>query len=162
VVPWANGLGTTRVIARNPDDDTWAWRLSLADVVVDGRFSQLRGVARVIAVASGPGMDLTVDGIVTRLIASSPAFAFDGGATTSCALLDGPIVDLNLMLRDVSGWMQIEQVQSGDAVEVQTACVVLDGSIAIRNDVLVQFDAMIGPARAVALEPCRVALIQVT
>lgn len=98
-MPWANGLGTTAVVARVPDTDHWAWRLSIADVVADGPFSSLPGVDRWIAVSDGAGMVLTVDGVDTTLTAASDAFAFDGGASTSCRLLDGPVHDLNLMLR---------------------------------------------------------------
>ncbi|MBK5332899.1 MAG: HutD family protein, partial [Ilumatobacteraceae bacterium] len=43
-MPWANGLGSTSVVARRPDDDGWVWRISLADVVSDGPFSRLPDV----------------------------------------------------------------------------------------------------------------------
>lgn len=147
VVPWANGLGTTAVVARHPDTDDWAWRLSIADVVADGPFSSLPGVSRWIAVVTGAGMVLTVDGTDTTLTPSSEAFAFDGGAVTSCRLLDGPIHDLNLMLRRgaASGSMEVVTADVPVPLDGVTACVVLDGTVTIDGTALVARDAVLHP-----------------
>ncbi|MCU1359288.1 MAG: HutD family protein [Ilumatobacteraceae bacterium] len=161
-VPWANGLGTTRVITRWPDHEHWAWRLSLADVVSDGPFSQLPGIDRCIAVASGAGMDLTVgDGAPVRLTSASPALSFDGDEITTCTLVDGPIVDVNLMLRRgaATGSLDVVHLSAGDAVDVPTACVVLSGSVGVDHQALGVFDAVIEPCRVIALELSRLALV---
>jgi uncharacterized protein len=163
VVPWANGLGTTSVIARWPDNDQWVWRLSLADVVSDGPFSQLPGVDRFIAVASGEGMELTVGDLPPiRLTLASPPFGFDGGAVTTCALIDGPIVDLNLMVRrgTATASLEMRRLAPGAAIDI-TACVVLDGAAAVGDDTLERFDAVFvdHPHRLTALEPTRLAQI---
>jgi environmental stress-induced protein Ves len=164
VVPWANGLGTTSVVARWPDDDQWAWRLSLADVVVDGPFSMLPGVDRFIAVASGVGMELTIgDRPPVRLTPDSPSFAFDGDAETRCELIDGPIVDVNLMVRrgSATGSLDLIRLGVGDEVDVSTACVVLDGSVGLGDQVAGRFDAIDESCRVIALEHTRVALVTV-
>ncbi|MEY4231398.1 MAG: hypothetical protein RLZZ362_2247, partial [Actinomycetota bacterium] len=150
MVPWANGLGSTAVIARVPDSDDWAWRLSIAEVVTDGPFSSLPGVDRWIAVASGAGMVLTVDGVDTALTVSSGAFAFDGGASTSCHLPDGPVQDLNLMLRRGSGIGSLEVVTLDAPVSLDgvTACVVLDGELTVAGAVLTTRDAALAPTGA--------------
>lgn len=173
VVPWANGLGSTRVVARVPDDDaTWRWRLSLADVVTDGPFSVLPGVDRCIAVASGAGMRLVVGGdSPVTLGPDGGAFAFPGDAETSCVLLDGPIVDLNLMLRRgrASGHLDVVTSESGRLLDVvgAVALVVLDGELTVEDAVepvtLVRFDAVLlgasgGPAVR-ARTRARVALV---
>ncbi|HEX5533982.1 MAG TPA: HutD family protein [Actinomycetales bacterium] len=88
---WANGGGTTRLVA-----DGAGWRLSLADVAGDGPFSTFPGTARVLTVVAGAGLRLTVDG-VDRLVRPLMPFAFDGAATTSGRLLDGPVMAFNLM-----------------------------------------------------------------
>jgi len=163
-VPWANGLGTTAVIARVPGTDDWAWRLSIADVVTDGPFSSLPDVDRWIAVATGTGMVLTVDGAATLLTASSDAFAFDGGATTSCRLLDGPIHDLNLMLRRgrAAGTLDVVTTDSPVPLEGLTACVVLDGTASIAGVHLHAYDAVLDPTGpAVPEGRARLALIRV-
>jgi uncharacterized protein len=161
-VPWANGLGTTSVIARWPDNDQWVWRLSLADVVFDGPFSLLPGIDRFIAVASGVGMDLSVGELSpVRLTVASPPLSFDGGVATTCALIDGPIVDLNLMVRrgSATGSLQLAQLAVGEHIEVATACVVLDGSIHVGTEIANHFDAVIEPCRVTALEPTRLAIL---
>lgn len=163
-MPWANGLGTTAVIARVPGTDDWAWRLSIADVVTDGPFSSLPDVDRWIAVATGTGMVLTVDGAATLLTASSDAFAFDGGATTSCRLLDGPIHDLNLMLRRsrATGTLDVVTTDSPVPLEGLTACVVLDGTASIAGVHLHAYDAVLDPTGpAVPEGHARLALIRV-
>ena len=165
MVPWANGLGTTAVIARAPDTDDWAWRLSIADVVADGPFSSLPDVDRWIAVATGAGMVLTVDGEPTSLTPSSGAFAFDGGATTSCRLLDGPIHDLNLMFRRgcATGWLEVVTTDSPAPLEGLTACVVLDGTVTIDGTALVAGDAVLHPiGPAVPEGHARLALARIT
>jgi uncharacterized protein len=152
VVPWANGLGTTRVIARVPDDDSWSWRLSLADVVSDGPFSVLPGIDRWIIVASGAGMRLTVGTEPAIPIGPDSApMRFSGDADTSCELVDGPIVDLNLMLRRslATGRLDVITCGAGDTVEVSTAAVVLVGSADAGAASLGPLDAVIGSAELV-------------
>ena len=103
VVPWANGRGTTAVVVRVPDTDDWSWRLSLADVVEDGPFSSLPGIDRWIAVARGGRMALQTgapDGFMSTVLDETHgAVSFSGDGDTSCRVLDGPLVDVNLMLR---------------------------------------------------------------
>ncbi len=149
VVPWANGLGTTAVIARSPDIDDWVWRLSLADVVTDGPFSTMPGIDRWIAVAAGDGMDLSIDGgEPVRIQHHDPAYAFDGGAVTSCRLLDGPIRDLNLMLRRgaASGSLELHRLAPNETLHAPAdtmAMVVLDGGVHCGRGTLHEGDAVV-------------------
>jgi environmental stress-induced protein Ves len=169
VVPWANGQGTTSVVARRPDDEQWVWRLSLADVTVDGPFSALPGIARSIAVASGAGMELMVDDAPpVRLTTASAPFEFDGGAAVTCHLIDGPIFDVNLMVRrgHATGTMIVHELHGGEQLQLTpdtTACVVLAGSIGVDVDVLGRFDAIIGPGAELlhALDDARVAVVHI-
>ncbi len=97
---WANGGGWTTEVVAWPDPEAWVWRLSLADVATDGPFSRFPGIDRTIALIGGAGFALTIDGRPEHVI-DRPLrpFHFDGGAVTSCRLLDGPVQDLNLMVR---------------------------------------------------------------
>ncbi|MGW1253757.1 HutD/Ves family protein [Streptomyces sp. NPDC002513] len=79
--------------------DDFAWRVSIADVARGGPFSAFEGVDRVITVVDGPGMALTVDGVAHVMDAPYEPFSFSGDAATECELLDGPIVDFNVMVR---------------------------------------------------------------
>ncbi|MDA8484569.1 HutD family protein [Pseudomonas resinovorans] len=98
-MPWKNGTGSTLEIARDAGDglDGFGWRLSIADVGESGGFSAFTGYQRVITVLEGAGMRLEVDGQRSRDLTSLDAFAFDGGSTVQCELIDGPIRDFNLI-----------------------------------------------------------------
>ncbi|MCZ0978790.1 HutD family protein [Streptomyces diastatochromogenes] len=100
--PWKNGGGiTTEVVAhpRGAGTEDFAWRISVADVASSGPFSTFEGVDRIITVVEGPGMALTVDGTEHLVDTRYAPLAFSGEATTDCRLLDGPIVDFNVMVR---------------------------------------------------------------
>ncbi|WP_318216035.1 HutD family protein [Streptomyces sp. SCL15-6] len=100
--PWKNGGGVTSEVAVHPQGagtDDFAWRVSVADVARSGPFSTFDGVDRNITVVDGPGMALTVDGTPHVVDAPYEPFAFPGDAVTECRLLDGPIVDFNVMAR---------------------------------------------------------------
>lgn len=98
-MPWKNGAGTTVEIARaeNPETAGMLWRVSIADVANAGEFSAFDGYRRIISVLEGDGMVLTVDGQRSRELLPYHAFAFDGGARTSCELLGGAIRDVNVI-----------------------------------------------------------------
>lgn len=118
-MPWANGRGVTAEICAVPHaGDDWAWRLSIADVADDGPFSVLPGVDRAIAVVQGVGMGLSIAGrSEQRVEFGSAALSFAGDALTTCRLLDGPVLDLNLMVRRAfgAGALLIERVPAGDS-----------------------------------------------
>jgi environmental stress-induced protein Ves len=98
-MPWRNGQGTTTEIAIEPGEGgRFRWRLSIADVVQSGPFSEFPGYERVIAVAEGTGMLLTVSGREREALdADAEPYAFPGDARTHCTLLSGPIRDFNLI-----------------------------------------------------------------
>jgi environmental stress-induced protein Ves len=107
--PWRNGGGLTREMAIWPSAAAWRWRMSVAEVTASGPFSRFDGITRWFAVLKGAGVALTVrtpsdsDDLVIcehHLTQHEPALCFDGGATTSCQLLDGPTQDFNLMVAD--------------------------------------------------------------
>lgn len=136
MVPWANGLGTTAVIARSPETDHWAWRLSLADVVNDGPFSSLPGIDRWIAVARGGRMALQAGApdefMSTVLDETHGAVSFSGDGDTSCRVLDGPLVDVNLMLRRgrAAGTLDVQELGAGERWSwAVRAVVVLSGRV---------------------------------
>ena len=136
VVPWANGRGTTAIVARMPDTDEWSWRLSLADVVEDGPFSSLPGIDRWIAVARGGRMALQCgapDGFMSTVLDETHgAVPFSGDGDTSCRVLDGPLVDVNLMLRrgHTTGELDVHELGAGERWSCAArAVVVLSGRV---------------------------------
>jgi len=45
---WANGVGSTTVVLREPDHANWTLRVSVANVEQDGPFSELPGTRRTL------------------------------------------------------------------------------------------------------------------
>jgi len=101
-MPWKDGGGQTTQIAAHPSDSTLStfdWRVSVADVGVDGPFSRFPGVDRVVVLLSGGGMLLSGDAHAVELRAPFEPYAFSGDDGISCSLVAGPVRDFNLMLR---------------------------------------------------------------
>ena len=102
-MPWKNGGGVTREVAIWPPSaalDAFDWRISIADVAQGGPFSTFPGVDRVLTVIRGAGLELAVEGMATAILdAAALPFAFPGDAACAARLHDGPIRDLNLMVR---------------------------------------------------------------
>jgi len=100
--PWKNGGGVTREIATGGVGDgraDWGWRVSLAEVAQDGPFSIFAETDRVIAVIEGAGMDLVrPDGKLLALEPFQP-LRFAGEDPIEGRLRDGPVRDLNVMVR---------------------------------------------------------------
>jgi uncharacterized protein len=177
-VPWANGGGSTReVIAmpevrpNGPQDNAsparWRWRLSIADVDTDGPFSVLPGVQRTIAMLHGDGFVLNVgDREPVRIDAAFQPFRFDGAESTSCELIGGGVLDLNLMERSGARTLDLRftvlsadvRFEATDVVAVVMVAGTADVSAGPRNGsegsgravagpvVLEQLDALISSA----------------
>ena len=122
-LPWKNGGGVTREVASFPPIGgltDFDWRISLADVAVDGPFSAFDGYDRMIAVVAGAGMALTVDGTEHVVTRRPVPFAFSGASDTACRLLDGPIMDFNVMTRT-------------GRVEADVQVMAIGGTVGLRN-----------------------------
>jgi environmental stress-induced protein Ves len=114
VVPWKNGLGTTREVAVDPPDGDVArgfrWRVSLATIERDCPFSAFPGHDRHIMVVRGQGMTLTVQGRDASLgAAPSRVLSFPGEVPAACRLHAGPVLDLNVMTdrARASAWLEV-------------------------------------------------------
>jgi len=98
-MPWANGRGTSyEIVSDRNESDEWTWRLAMAPVNEDGPFSRIECVNRFLAVIQGNGMLLSVD---RKKLQCRPmqVVRFRGDAITDAMLTDGPITDINLMIR---------------------------------------------------------------
>jgi hypothetical protein len=105
-MPWKNGKGETVEIARSPAAgtglDDFDWRVSAAPVVADGPFSTFPGILRTIVVIEGKGMELSLSHGRKHLLLPGEPFTYDGGMAVHGRLLDGPVRDLNLMVRQAT------------------------------------------------------------
>ena len=103
--PWRNGGGQTRELLTWPSADDWRLRISMADVAQDGEFSHFPGVQRALAIIDGAGIGLDMpDGVVTLRARSEPLL-FDGALAPYCRLIEGKVLDFNLMARQGNGGM---------------------------------------------------------
>ncbi|HEY5757714.1 MAG TPA: HutD family protein [Steroidobacter sp.] len=102
-MPWKNGGGETREVLVSPDGaalNAIDWRISLATIATDGPFSTFEGIQRTLCVIRGAGIRLTADHAAPELlIEDSEPHTFAGESKTSATLVDGAIVDLNVMTR---------------------------------------------------------------
>ncbi|MEU8777908.1 HutD family protein [Streptomyces sp. NPDC048606] len=134
--PWKNGGGVTREIAAYPEGAgtaDFAWRVSLAEVAADGPFSEFPGVDRTLTLAEGAGMDLTIAGERRLLDERYAPRDLPGDVPTACRLLDGPVVNFNVMYR------------RGEA-RARTAVVRGESTLATGTDETLLLVALDGPA----------------
>ncbi|MFI5084957.1 MAG: HutD family protein [Actinomycetales bacterium] len=99
---WANGGGTTRVLASkylgDGDAAELQWRLSIAEVAAAGPFSAYPGLDRILTVVAGELVLLTIDGAEQPLERYRP-HKFSGDSEAGASLPTGPVMDLNVMTR---------------------------------------------------------------
>jgi environmental stress-induced protein Ves len=146
-VPWKNGGGVTREIAAWPEGagmDDFVWRVSLAEVAADGPFSAFPDVDRTLTVVEGAGMDLTVGGERWLVNTRYEPRDFRGDVPTDCRLLDGPVVNLNVMWRRgaVSTTPAVAVVQGRLRLGAGTLVVALDGTAEVAGETLGPYDAV--------------------
>src|SRR6476661_852596 len=147
-IPWRNGGGVTRELARHPrtppaqnagPDDAWDWRVSIAVVSKAGAFSTFAGMDRVLTVVDGELLLLSVDGAEHPLEKYRP-FRFSGDAASAGALPTGDIRDLNVITRrgEFKGYTSIIELSK------KRAHPVFDGQLGI----LLQGQAAVTPGAA--------------
>jgi environmental stress-induced protein Ves len=102
-MPWKNGGGETVEIAVSPEGaglEDFDWRVSMARVAADGPFSTFAGIDRTLCILESGRIVLRVGAAVpVELAADSPPHAFPADVATEARLLDGPVLDLNVMTR---------------------------------------------------------------
>ncbi|MHB8477679.1 MAG: HutD/Ves family protein [Steroidobacteraceae bacterium] len=103
--PWKNGGGITYEVLRVPaGGDPFRWRLSVAHIEASGPFSDFAGYDRKMVLLEGAGVELRFgDGVTKTLRRVGDLAEFDGAVSTYCELLNGPCVDLNLMVAKADG-----------------------------------------------------------
>jgi environmental stress-induced protein Ves len=98
---WKNGLGVTRTVDIAPegaDFDTFAWRVSMANVGEPTPFSPLPGVDRWLMPIAGSGFELTINGASYRP-ARGEVVHFSGDDEAAGGASGSGSRDLNLMVR---------------------------------------------------------------
>lgn len=115
-MPWKNGGGVTTEIWASPLSGVFDWRVSIATVKADGPFSTFNGYERHIMILTGGGMVLNIAGRGTYTLEPLRPFSFAGDARVHGSLLQGAVLDLNLMVRRDfgSGILRVTDFKAGD------------------------------------------------
>ena len=127
-MPWANGRGTSYEIASDRNEaGEWTWRLAMAPVNEDGPFSRIECVNRFLAVVEGAGMLLSVDRKKLKCLPMQ-VVRFRGDAITEATLTDGPIMDINLMVRRKEADGEMAIVSTAGLLNSASIVVAIGGS----------------------------------
>lgn len=115
-MPWKNGGGVTTEIYASPPSGAFDWRVSIATVNADGPFSTFTGYDRHIMTLSGEGMSLDIGGRGKFNLEPLRPFSFSGDVEVLGSLLNGPVLDFNLMVRrDFGGGsLRVTECKAGD------------------------------------------------
>lgn len=146
---WKNGGGVTREIACSPAGAgmaSFVWRVSLAEVAADGPFSAFAEVERTLTLVEGAGMELTVGGRRRLVDAPHVPQDFPGDEPTDCRLLDGPVVNLNVMWHRGASAPTVAVVRGRLGLRAAHALIVAlgeDGSSAVDGVRLARHDALL-------------------
>lgn len=117
-MPWKNGGGVTTEIYVSPPSGVFDWRVSIATVNSDGPFSTFAGYERHIMTLTGEGMVLDIEGRGRFPLESLQPFSFSGDAQVHGSLMQGAVLDFNLMVRRDfgSGILRVIDCKVGDRV----------------------------------------------
>ena len=98
--PWKNGGGITHEALRVPESgDPFRWRVSVAHIDASGLFSEFAEYNRKMVLLQGAGVQLRFAGGVNKSLRNvGELLEFDGAVAAQCELVNGPCVDLNLMV----------------------------------------------------------------
>ena len=132
-MPWANGRGTSYEIASDRNGaKEWTWRLAMAPVNEDGAFSRIECVNRFLAVVQGNGMLLSVD---RKKLPCLPmqVVQFRGDAITEATLTDGPIMDINLMVRRKEAEGEMAIITNAGLLNGASIVVAVGGSAQVKS-----------------------------
>jgi uncharacterized protein len=94
--PWKNGAGVTHEIFRRAGPTGLLWRLSIAEVKANGRFSEFPGLARILTVIAGAGLKLSASGRIFSALPLRPV-GFSGDLALNCRLIRGAVLNFNVI-----------------------------------------------------------------
>ncbi len=116
--PWKNAGGVTWQVAIEPSGaglDDFDWRISMAEVSRDGRFSRFDGVDRTLLLLEGRSLTLEFPTRRVVLERGSAAVAFAGEVPVS-ASPDGRVLDFGVMSRRGRFCQRVERLVLNAAV----------------------------------------------
>jgi environmental stress-induced protein Ves len=168
-MPWKNGGGVTTEIFASPLSGAFDWRVSIATVNADGPFSTFAGYERHIMTLSGAGMALDIAESGKFILEPLRPFSFSGDANVHGSLLQGSVMDFNLIVRrDFGrGTLRVTEGSAGKILGSESSLhlvYILQGGCAAGDDNLQPNDSFfLGQGDFFALPaPMRLAVCEVT
>jgi environmental stress-induced protein Ves len=95
IMPWKNGGGETTELIKLGDFD---FRISIARVERDGPFSIFSMIDRILLILQGAGCELKMKNQSIELNTHTQPFHFAGEEEINCTLLNGALIDFNVMV----------------------------------------------------------------
>jgi len=144
--PWKNGQGITRTLCSDSTgiDDSWTWKISIAEITGTQPYSRYPGVRRG-QVALGPGsVDLVVNGR-NVLLPVEGTIVFEGEDDVSAAPASEGFLDLNVMGQRSKWEPSVEIVDSPAASFRESSIqvlVALEDSCSIGGQPLARLDSV--------------------
>jgi environmental stress-induced protein Ves len=117
-VPWKNGQGITRELAKEHRSGGFVWRLSIADVASDGPFSRFEGMRRILTVVEGNGMELISSDVTLQADLGVPV-EFDGELEITSSSKGGPLRDLNLIFDPLFCSGRVSLLAGGESLSLR-------------------------------------------
>jgi environmental stress-induced protein Ves len=117
----------TRELLAWPGLPDWIVRISVAEILASGPFSDFAGVDRWFAVLQGGAVRLETRGIGTQELGTERTglYAFPGDVPTHCTTLGAATRDFNVMLRRGRGPLRARSLDSSPVLQSDSACIAL-------------------------------------
>jgi environmental stress-induced protein Ves len=149
-MPWKNGGGvTTEIMAWPPAAglDAFDWRISMAQVASGGPFSVFAGIDRTLTVLAGTMRLAAGDAEPVVLSPLSQPYAFPGDVDTEARLIDGPVLDFNVMTRRGRISHAVERLTFSEPTEIVlgdgiSLIFVASGAARIGGEAVAAFDTL--------------------
>jgi len=125
--PWKNAGGTTQEIAISPANaslQNFTWRLSMARITGPGPFSLFPQTDRILTVLEGT-LRLEFQDQSPISLAPLQPHAFSGESPCQGTPLNGPVLDLNIMLKRGHASAEIKILAAGQSVAATEATTTL-------------------------------------
>ncbi len=110
-----------------PEAADWIVRISVAEILASGPFSDFPGVDRWFAVLRGGAVRLDTRGMEAQELGAErrDLHAFSGDAPTHCTALGAATRDFNVMLRRERGQLRQRTLAGSPVLQSTSACIAL-------------------------------------